>query len=165
MMLYDNFFDDVFNSVFNDTFDSSFGSTFKAPKLIKSMTDNSFPQSNVFINKDTKECKITVCLPGVSKDECFLSGDDNVIVLKITKKREENSSWEKLQNGFNPIEDAKLSWKIDTSKYDLDTLKADFENGLMTIIIEPTEVAKPKKRVFFGNPDVKTLDDKSSKDK
>lgn len=157
MMLYDSFFDDVFNSVFNDTFDTYFGPTFKAPKLIKSMTDNSFPQSNVYINKDTKEQKIVVCLPGISKDEVNLSGDDNVITLKVSKAVDKNNSWTELQNGFSIPEESTLSWKIDTSKYDLDTLQVDFENGLMTIIIQPTEVVKPKKRSFFGNlPDKKT---------
>lgn len=150
MMVFDPFFNDVFDSFFDDTFDSTFGSTFKAPKLIKSMTDSSFPQSNIFVNKDTKECKITVSLPGISKDECSLSGDDNVITLKISKKNSDDPAWEELQNGFTTPESAKLSWKIDTSKYDLDSLKVEFENGLMIILIEPTEVAKPKKRTFFG---------------
>lgn len=164
MMLYDKFFDGVFDSIFNDTYDSVFGSTFKAPKLIKSMTDNSFPQSNVFVNKDTKECKITVCLPGISKEECKLSGDDNVLTLKINKEKEDEEHWEELQNGFTIPQSAELSWKIDTSKYDLDTLNVDFKNGLMVITIQPTEVAKPKKRVFFGNLEEKKIEDNSKKE-
>lgn len=160
MMYLDSFFGNVLDSFFDDTFDSAFGSSFKAPKLIKSMTDNSFPQSNVFINKKTKEQKITVCLPGISKKECSLSSDDNVLTLKISKENEKNDDWTEIQNAFSTPEKATISWKIDTSKYDLDTLKVDFEDGLLTILIEPTEVAKPKKRLFFGDLNEKSIEDK-----
>lgn len=159
-MMYDTFFNDVFDSLFDDTFSTSFGPTFKAPRIIKSMTDSNFPQSNVFVNKDTKECKITVCLPGISKDEVKLVGDDNVIALSINRKTKDISDWAELQNGFTIPTKAKVSWRVDPSKYDLDTLKVDFSNGLMTITIEPTEAPKSKKRFFFGNNEEAAIEEK-----
>lgn len=168
MMVFDPFFTDVFDSFFNDSFDDDFGSSFKAPKIIKSMTDNSFPQSNVYVNKDTKEQKITVCLPGVSEKEVRLDREDNVLVLKVVRHPEENDSWAEIQNGFNTPEKCELSWRFDPSKYNLDTTKVNFENGLMTITVEPTEASKPKRvNGLFGSLEDKKqikLEDKSSKE-
>lgn len=165
MMVYDSLFNSVFDSLFNDSFDSRFGSSYKVPRIIKSMTDNSFPQSNVYINKDTKEQKITVCLPGISEKEVRLDRDDNVITLSVAKKSEEDSNWVELQSGFTSPEKCKLSWKIDPAKYDLDNIDVDLKDGMMTITIQPTEIAKPKKITgLFGSlSDGKTskLEDKS----
>lgn len=167
MMVLDPFFSDVFDSIFDDTFDSAFGSTFKAPKLIKSMTDNSFPQSNVYVNKDTKEQKITVCLPGISEKEVRLDREDNVLVLRVVHKSEEDSTWTEIQNGFNAPEKCELSWRFDPSRYDLDSTSVEFENGLMTITIQPTEASKPKRvsGLFGSLEDHKSskLEDKSKK--
>lgn len=168
MMVFDPFFSDVFDSFFNDSFDDDFGSTFKAPRLIKSMTDNSFPQSNVYVNKDTKEQKITVCLPGVSEKEVRLDREDNVLILRVSRKVDEDDTWTEIQNGFNNPEKCELSWRFDPSKYNLDTTKVDFENGLMTITIEPTEASKPKRvSGLFGSLEdkkaSKVIEDKSSK--
>lgn len=145
MRVYDSFVSDVLDSFFNDSFDDIFGSTFKAPKIIKSMTDNSFPQSNIYVNKDTKEQKITVCLPGVSEKEVRLDREDNVLILRVARKADEDDEWAEIQNGFNSPEKCELSWRFDPSKYNLDSTKVEFENGLMTITVEPTETSKPKK--------------------
>lgn len=167
MRVYDSFISDVFDSIFDDTFDSLFSSTFKAPKIIKSMTDNSFPQSNVYVNKDTKEQKITVCLPGVSEKEVRLDRDDNVLILRVARKvTKDDELWAEIQNGFNSPERCELSWRFDPSKYNLDTTKVEFENGLMTITVEPTEASKPKRvSGLFGSLEDKKqvkLEDKSS---
>lgn len=152
MRVYDSFVNDVLDSFFNDSFDDIFGSTFKAPKLIKSMTDNSFPQSNIYVNKDTKEQKITVCLPGVSEKEVRLDREDNVLILRVARKVDEDDEWTEIQNGFNSPEKCELSWRFDPSKYDLDSTKVEFENGLMTITVEPTEASKPKRVAgLFGS--------------
>lgn len=165
MMVLDPFFSDVFDSFFDDTFDSAFGSTFKAPKLIKSMTDNSFPQSNVYVNKDTKEQKIEVCLPGISEKEVRLDREDNVLILRVLHKTDDADPWTEIQSGFNAPEKCELSWRLDPSKYDLDTTKVSFENGLMTIVIQPTEVAKPKKvSGLFGSLEDKKTAKIESKD-
>lgn len=164
-MVYDSLFNDIFDSFFDDSFDSRFGSSYKIPRIIKSMTDNSFPQSNVYINKDTKEQKITVCLPGISEKEVRLDRDDNVITLSVAKKVHEDSAWVEIQSGFSSPEKCKLSWKIDPAKYDLDNISVDLKDGMMTITIQPTEVAKPKRVTgLFGSlSDNKTtkLEDKS----
>lgn len=164
-MVYDSLFNDIFDSFFDDSFDSRFGSSYKIPRIIKSMTDNSFPQSNVYINKDTKEQKITVCLPGISEKEVRLDRDDNVITLSVAKKVNEDSAWVEIQSGFSSPEKCKLSWKIDPAKYDLDNISVDLKDGMMTITIQPTEVAKPKRVTgLFGSlEDKKTtkLEDKS----
>lgn len=152
MRVYDSFVNDVLDSFFNDSFDDIFGSTFKAPKLIKSMTDNSFPQSNIYVNKDTKEQKITVCLPGVSEKEVRLDREDNVLILRVARKVDEDDEWTEIQNGFNSPEKCELSWRFDPSKYNLDSTKVEFENGLMTITVEPTEASKPKRVAgLFGS--------------
>lgn len=168
MRIFDPFFSDVIDSIFNDTFDSLFEPTFKAPKLIKSMTDNSFPQSNVYVNKDTKEQKITVCLPGVSEKDVRLDREDNVLVLKVVRKSDDNDSWTELQNGFNNPEKCELSWRFDPSKYDLDTTKVDLKDGMMTITVQPTETSKPKRvsGLFGSLEDKKTLkiEDKKSEE-
>lgn len=167
MMVLDSYYNDLFDSFFDDTFDSVFGSTFKAPRLIKSMTDSSFPQSNVYVNKDTKEQKITVCLPGISEKDVRLDREDNVLVLKVVRKANEDDSWTEIQNGFNSPEKCELSWRFDPSKYDLDTTEVSLKDGMMTITVQPAEAAKPKRvNGLFGSlEDKKSLkiEDKSSK--
>lgn len=160
MRIFDPFVSDLFDSIFDNTFDSLFQPTFKAPKLIKSMTDNSFPQSNIYVNKDTKEQKITVCLPGVSEKDVRLDREDNVLVLKVVRKLDkDNGSWTEIQNGFNNPEKCELSWRFDPSKYDLDTTEVDLKDGMMTIIVQPTETSKPKRvsGLFGSLEDKKTL--------
>lgn len=169
MMVLDSYFNNVFDSLFNDTFDSAFGTTFKAPKIIKSMTDTSFPQSNIFVNKDTKECMITVCLPGISESECRLDRNDNVLTLEVYRGEDAvDPEWVEMQSSFSIPQKSKLSWKLDPSKYDLDHINVSLENGLMLILIKPTESAKPKKiSGIFGSledkRDKKVLVDKSKK--
>lgn len=166
MYVYDSFINDVLDSFFDDTFDSSFGSTFKAPKLIKSMTDNSFPQSNVYVNKDTKEQRITVCLPGISEKEVRLDREDNVLILRVATKSDVDTAWTEIQNGFNVPEKCELSWRFDPSKYDLDSTSVEFENGLMIITVQPTEASKPKRvNGLFGSlEDKKTAKIESKKE-
>lgn len=169
MMVLDSYFNDLFDSIFDDTFDSLFRPTFKAPKLIKSMTDGSFPQSNVYVNKDTKEQKITVCLPGVSEKDVRLDREDNVLVLKIVRKAANDDSWTEIQNGFSSPEECELSWRFDPSKYNLDTTEVDLKDGMMTITVQPTEASKPKRisGLFGSLEDKKTLkiEDKKPKEK
>lgn len=166
-MVYDSTIDSILNSFFSDDWDTLFEPTYRAPRIIKSMTNASFPQSNVYINKDTKEQKITVCLPGVSEKEVRLDRNDNVIELTVQRKLDDESNdWAEIQSGFYAPEKCKLSWKIDPSKYDLDTVDVKLENGLMTITIQPTEVAKPKRVAgLFGSLEdskAKKLEDKKS---
>lgn len=166
-MLYDSFFDSVFDSIFNDDFDDIFGSSFKAPKVIKSMCESTYPQSNVFVNNDTKEIKITVCLPGISEKDCRLDRDDNLIVLSVEKKHSNTDNWVEIQNGFKSPEKCRLSWKIDPAKYDLDNISVSLSDGMMEIVIQPTDVAKPKKvSGLFGslpNPKKVVLENKAKK--
>lgn len=148
-MVYDSYFDSLFNSFFDDDFDSLYHS-YKAPHTVKSICDSSFPASNVEVNKDTKQFRITVCLPGLSEDNIKLGRKDNVLTLAVEQKESSDESWRAIQSGFRKVYQSNLSWKIDTSKYDLDKLDVKFENGLLVITIEPTEFAKPKRieRIF-----------------
>lgn len=167
MMVLDSYFNDLFDSFFDNSFEINFGPTFKAPKLIKSMTDGSFPQSNVYVNKDTKEQKITVCLPGVSEKDVRLDREDNVLILKVVRKIDKDDSWTEIQSGFNNPEECELSWRFDPSKYDLDTTKVDLKDGMMTITVQPTEASKPKKvNGLFGSlEDKRTLKTKDNTSK
>lgn len=145
MKIYDSLFDSVMDSLWNDSFDSLF-SAYKAPHVVKSICATSFPASNVEVNKDTKQFRITVSLPGLSENDIRLDREDNVLRLTVSKKESEKNSWRKIQDGFRSFEsESELSWKIDTSKYDLDKTDVKLENGLLSITIEPTEVAKPKR--------------------
>jgi hypothetical protein len=72
MLVYDTFVDSLFDSLFNDTFTSEYGTSYRTPKIIKSMTDGTFPQSNVNVDKTTKIMTIEVLLPGVTEDEIRL---------------------------------------------------------------------------------------------
>lgn len=145
-MVYDSFLNDVFDSFFDNSFPVLFGSNYKSPKVVKSITNNAFPQSNIYINQVTKDQKITVCLPGISADEVRLDRNDNVIELNISRKKDQNEEdWVSIQSGFTYPKHCTLSWKIDPAKYDLDTISVNLENGVMEINIHPTEAAKPKR--------------------
>lgn len=162
-MMYDSFVSDVLDSFFNDSFDSLFGRSYKAPRAVKSICESSFPSSNIEVNKDTKQFRITVCLPGISYDNVKLRREDNVLHLYVNGSTEDMSDWRTLQLGFEEMpKHAELSWKIDTSKYDLDKTKVDLTDGLLTIIIDPTEAAKPKTIDVFGKL---SLEDNSKKKK
>jgi len=145
MLVYDTYVDSLFDSLFNDTFNSEYGTSYRTPKIIKSMTDGTFPQSNVSINKTTKAMTIKVCLPGVSEDEVRLDRDDNVLTLIVDSKKEKDKDENEIQHGFDIPEKCKLSWKLDPSRFNLDDIKVELKNGIMLIEVNPTEAAKPKK--------------------
>ena len=145
MLVYDTFVDSLFDSLFNDTFTSEYGASYRTPKIIKSMTDGTFPQSNVSLNKITKVMTIKVCLPDVSEDEVRLDRDDNVLTLVVNSKKDKDKDENEIQHGFDIPEECKLSWKLDPSRFDLDNIKVELKNGIMLIEVSPTEAAKPKK--------------------
>lgn len=145
MLVYDTFVDSLFDSLFNDTFASEYGASYRTPKVIKSMTDGTFPQSNVSLNKTTKVMTIEVQLPGVSEDEIRLDRDDNVLTLLVNAENDKNEDVSEIQHGFDKPEECKLSWKLDPSRFDLDNIKVELKNGIMFIEVSPTEAAKPKK--------------------
>lgn len=145
MLVYDTFVDSLFDSLFNDTFTSEYGASYKTPKVIKSMTDGTFPKSNVSLNKTTKVMTIEVQLPGVSEDEVRLDRDDNVLTLVVNAVKDKNEDVSEIQHGFDKPEECKLSWKLDPSRFDLDNIKVNLKNGIMLIEVSPTEAAKPKK--------------------
>lgn len=150
-MIYDSFFDSVLDSFFDNDFEKVYPN-FKAPHTVKAISDNSFPASKIEVNKNTKQFRIVVSLPGISEEDIKLSRDDNLLILKIQRATKEDSPWRVIQNGFKDIEgDLTATWKIDAVKYDLESIKVDMRNGLLTITIDPNKASEPKEtKVVFG---------------
>lgn len=158
---------DVADAIFNEAFNSMFGpgTRYVPAKLEKQICDVSFPPSNVTINPDTKVMTISCALAGVAEDEFNLEFVNDTLKLRV-KKHNADSKDESiyLQRGLKLAYDNQISWKIDLRNYDRDSIECKFENGLLTITIQPSEATKPMTKKLFGKLNVEAIEAKPEAD-
>ena len=100
----------------------------------------------VDISEDEKNIFIQAELPGLSKEDVKLSmNDDNILVIKGEKKREEKvenkeKTFIKLERNFGSF--TRSFMLPDNVK--TDNINAKFENGILDITLEKVEPQKPK---------------------
>lgn len=140
----------VMDDIFNETF--TVLQATQPVRINKLISSNTFPPTNIYVDKETKVMTIESALAGVREDQINLSFDGEQI--KLIVKNEDCKGYNKdavyLQTGLKQCINLETAWNIDTRFYDRDTIETTFENGLLTIVISPREEVKPKKMSLFG---------------
>jgi len=150
-----DFFDDVFfgfdRNLLRD-FDSS------SIEYNSRFSSGDFPPANIKINKKTKQLSIEIALAGCNEDDFKLVYDDGKLKLSVDKTQEKGKEEEKddsvvwLQNGLKRNFKVETSWNINPDLYDVDNIKVEYKNGLLSVVVEPRqEVAKKEVKTLFGN--------------
>lgn len=166
-----NLIDEVMDMLLSDPFlgvptqlrSASTVDTLKPVRLVKEFCSSQFPPSNVGFNKKTKEMIIQVALAGLTEDNCLLELDNDDLVLNIKMDPKDDEDIFFPQRGLKLATNEKISWHIDPLYYDRDKIKTKFENGLLTITVEPVETRKPKRLALMGNKNL--LDEPKEEEK
>ena len=144
-------FRDEFFSPLDTLFDKVFSESF--PELSKEIGINPFQQNAYpkcdIINFDDR-IEIVAEVPGLSKEQITIDVDGDVITLKGEKSSK--ASTEK-EGGVYLRREVKRSsflrsFTADSKIFDLDNVKASFEDGVLELAIPKREPEKPKKRTI-----------------
>ena len=133
----------VFDSLFNDTF---FNDKFPSFRLLPE-TRMDVGNIAVDIKENEKNYTVKADFPGVSKDDIDISVDNNVLTISAEHKDEAEEKEEgriirqerrygKYSRSFN------LGKNIDEA-----SIKAEFDNGVLTLVIPKGDVAPAKKQI------------------
>lgn len=114
---------DGIDSIFNDPF-FSWGKT-------------SFSDDKVRFNTTNKQFTCEIDLPGVKKQDLKITQEDNQIFINASRKV--------TSSGGSKEENYTRSFSFDNHKFNVNTLNAKLENGVLTISILAKEI--PKKEV------------------
>ena len=99
-----------------------------------------FPSINLF--QDGDDTVIMAEVPGVKKDEIQVQIKDNLITISGERKTDfpEKASVHRVERrGFKFNRTMKLPVKVDVEK-----VKADYENGILKVVLPRAESDKPK---------------------
>ena len=142
-------FRDEFFSPLDTLFDKVFSESF--PELSKEIGINPFQQNAYpkcdIINFDDR-IEIVAEVPGLSKEQITIDVDGDVITLKGEKSSKASNEKE---GGVYLRREVKRSsflrsFTADSKIFDLDNVKASFEDGVLELQIPKREPEKPKKR-------------------
>lgn len=111
-----SFFDDVFDSLMRST-DLGFG--------------EGFPASNVIT--DSTGCTIELALAGYKKENLSIEVDGKYIIVAAKESEEKDSR--KYHNHRIKKSAFRRVYAVPTSEYNLEELKASFEDGILTIFV------------------------------
>jgi HSP20 family protein len=141
---------DEFFSPFDTLLDRVFSENF--PELSKEVglqpfTNNAYPKCDIVDFSDRIE--IIAEIPGLSKDQITIDVEDSIITLK----GEKNSKVEEKEGGTYLRREVKRSsfqrtFTADTKIFNLDKLKAKFEDGVLELTVPKREKEQPKKRTI-----------------
>ena len=141
---------DEFLAPFDRVFDEVFAAHF--PELNKELgvgffEKQSYPRVDVVDYNDRVE--ILAEIPGLSKDQITIDVEDNIITLK----GEKNSKVEEKEGGTYLRREVKRSsfqrtFTADNKIFNLDKLKAKFEDGVLELTVPKREKEQPKKRTI-----------------
>ncbi len=116
-------------------------------------TDAMFNSRNGFnptvdVQEDEKHITIEAEIPGVKKEDIKVSiNDENILVLKGTKNRETKTEDEKDGTTFLRVERSFGEFTrsfVLPDNVNTDSIDAEFKDGLLKVVLEKKEPAKPK---------------------
>ena len=141
---------DEFFSPFDTLLDRVFTENF--PELSKEVglqpfASSAYPKCDIVEFDDRIE--IIAEIPGLSKDQITIDVEDSIITLK----GEKNSKIEEKEGGTYLRREVKRSsfqrtFTADTKIFNLDKLKAKFEDGVLELTVPKREKEQPKKRTI-----------------
>lgn len=159
---------ELFEDIFNDSFKILRGCDVQPIRYNKQISSGSFPPTNIYIDKDTKEMTVQAALAGIREDQISLSWDGDYLKLVVNATEEKDEKPRVfIQTGLKKIKEFETSWAVDPRFYSRDDFEVTFENGLLTVVIRPKEDVKPRKLTIFGGLNLITDEtrDEESKDK
>lgn len=127
---------DFFNDVFDDM-DGVFKSTHSP------IYPSTFPPCNVWMNEDSKDIEMEFAVAGIPKDKIKLSVDGDYLLFNLEKVDNEKKGFKIIQQGIKAAE-IKRSFYIPASKYDMDGIRTELRDGILTIKIPAKEKIKKK---------------------
>jgi HSP20 family protein len=141
---------DEFLTPFDTLFDKMFSNTF--PEISKEVgvdvfQKGAYPKCDI-INFDDR-IEIIAEIPGISREQLSIDVDGDVITLKGEKggQTEVTGGGEYLRRELKRSS-FQRSFTADSKVFNLDAIKAKFENGILELSIPKTEPEKPKKRTI-----------------
>ncbi|WP_346858329.1 Hsp20/alpha crystallin family protein [uncultured Draconibacterium sp.] len=121
------------NELFNNFFKNDYSEQY--------VKNGAKPATNVF--ETEKDFKIEVLLPGFVKEDVNLNVHNNILTIKVDKKKEEKAVEYKYAHRefgvYNFEKQYKLPKSVDTEK-----IEAKFENGILILNLPKKEEALPK---------------------
>ena len=106
-----------------------------------SITSSWYPACDVFEDKDA--VKIVAELPGVQPDDVKLSLENNLLTIRGEKKQEAEERSERVhryERSYGTFERAFVL----PSTVDGDKISAQYQNGVLTILVPKAERARPR---------------------
>ena len=135
-------FDTLLDRVFTESFPE-----FTKEIGVSPFSQTAYPKCDIVDFNDRIE--IIAEIPGLSKDQITIDVEDNIITLK----GEKNSKVEEKEGGTYLRREVKRSsfqrtFTADSKIFNLDKLKAKFEDGVLELVVPKRETEQPKKRTI-----------------
>lgn len=106
-----------------------------------SVTAQWVPAVDVF--EDTDAVKIVAELPGVSREDVKISVENNVLTIRGEKKQVAEEKTERVHRYERSYGLFERTFSL-PSTMDAEKIQADFENGVLTVVIPRAEKARPR---------------------
>ena len=134
-----------YNEINYDQFWKDLRDNLSQMKLVHS-ANGSFPFTNFYINKVSKEATIEIALAGYKKDDIKITFDEDLLIIKgiINKDSKKDEDYFIVSNKIKKS-NFEISFDIPFSKYDVDNSSANFIDGILKINIPVKESEKPKR--------------------
>jgi HSP20 family molecular chaperone IbpA len=112
---------------------------YTAPRFRKQLVASDFPPSNVIGTKD-RHFIIEIALAGVKEEDIKLDLEGRHLVLKVEQKLDDRPALF-AQRGIKGFTKIKNTYLI-PNEYDVSTLAAKYENGMLYVDVGPTPETK-----------------------
>jgi HSP20 family protein len=124
----------------NSVLDEAFGN-WPFQQESGSITSSWYPACDVF--EDKESVKIVAELPGVKPEDVKLSLENNLLTIRGEKKQEAEERSERIhryERSYGTFERAFVL----PSTVDGDKISAEYQNGILTIVVPKAERARPR---------------------
>ncbi|WP_157150218.1 Hsp20/alpha crystallin family protein [Brachyspira sp. SAP_772] len=108
------------------------------------MRDYSLYKRNYNINEDDKGYTIEMDMPGVKKSDLEIGVKENILSIYAERKKVMKSDDGDKEEVVSKYEQ---SFNISDKSIDVDNISANFENGVLTLILPKKEEVKYEKRI------------------
>jgi len=127
-----------------DLFDSLFEDMDRGFDLVHSnLYQVSYPPCDVYIEEETKDMILEFAVAGIPKESMSLTIEGDYLFFKIDRVDRKREGFKIIQKG---IKSSAVTQKfyIPSAKYQLDQVKVDLKDGILSIHIKAKEELKPK---------------------
>jgi HSP20 family protein len=97
----------------------------------------------VNIAESEKEFKLLMAAPGLNKEDIKITIEENRLTISAEQKKEASVEKEKYSRKEFSFTNFSRSFML-PENVNIDAVKADYENGIMTVLIPKVEESKPK---------------------